>query len=70
MERNNKTYSFTVAIFEYQKTIESLWPTVRSFVKSHPDYVAPNNSLHFMVDDISKGIDGDYNLVSDPICPS
>jgi len=62
MERNNKTYSFTIAIFEYRRTIESLWDTVREFVKIHPDYVAPDNALHFMVDDISKGFDGEYNL--------
>lgn len=62
MERNNKTYSFTIAIFEYRRTIESLWDTVRDFVKLHPDYVAPDNALHFMVDDIAKGMDGDYNL--------
>lgn len=60
MEANNKTYSFTIAIFEYQRTIESLWPTVQSFVKKHPDYLAPNNALNFLVD--SNDIDGPYNL--------
>ena len=62
MERNNKTYSFTIAIYEYRRTIESLWPTVREFVKLHPDYVAPDNALHFMVDDVWKGMEGEYNL--------
>lgn len=60
MEANNKTYSFTIAIFEYQRTIESLWPTVQSFVKEHPDYLAPNNALNFLVD--SDDINGPYNL--------
>ena len=62
MEENNKTYGFTIAIFEYQRTIESLWDTVRDFVKQYPQHIAPNNALHFMVDDISQGINGPYNL--------
>lgn len=60
MEANNKTYSFTIAIFEYQRTIESLWPTVQSFVRENPDSLAPNNALNFLVDE--NDINGPYNL--------
>ena len=45
-----------------RRTIQSLWPTVRDFVKLHPEYVAPDNSLGFLVDDLSQGMDARYNL--------
>lgn len=33
---------------------------MQSFVKEHPDYLAPNNALNFLVD--SNDMDGPYNL--------
>ena len=63
MERNNKTYSFTVAIYEYGRTIESLWPTVKDFARLHPEHIAPDNALAFLTDDTSNGLEGsNYNL--------
>lgn len=50
------------AIYEYERTIQTLWPTVREFVKLHPEHVAPDNSLGFLVDDLSQGMDARYNL--------
>jgi hypothetical protein len=35
---------------------------VQEFAKLHPEHIAEENSLAFLVDDTSKGIDGDYNL--------
>lgn len=48
--------------YEYERTIQTLWPTVREFAKLHPEHIAPNNALGFMVDDLSEGLEGRYNL--------
>lgn len=55
-------YSFTIAMYEYEATIETLWPTVREFAKLHPEHIADKNALAFLVDDVSQGLDGAYNL--------
>jgi hypothetical protein len=34
MQDNNKTYGFTIALYEYQRTIETLWPTVKGLYYS------------------------------------
>jgi hypothetical protein len=36
MEDNNKTYGFTISLYEYQRTIETLWPTVKGIFVSFP----------------------------------
>jgi hypothetical protein len=48
--------------YEYERTIQTLWPAVREFAKLHPEHIAPNNALGFMVDDLSEGLEGRYNL--------
>jgi hypothetical protein len=35
---------------------------VREFAAKNPTYVAKDNAAHFMVDDSTKGLDGNYNL--------
>ncbi|EPY51349.1 alpha-1,2-mannosyltransferase [Schizosaccharomyces cryophilus OY26] len=55
-----KAYGFVVTLPEYPETIRTLWNTTRDFVKKNPHYLAPDNSLDFIVDD-EKGLDGEYN---------
>merc|ERR1711976_1033917 len=62
MQQNNKAYGFTIAVPELRSTIETLWPTVQEFFSVHPDYLAKDNALSFVVDDMSKGMKADYNL--------
>ncbi|KAL9715161.1 hypothetical protein Ac2012v2_001822 [Leucoagaricus gongylophorus] len=58
MEENNKVYSFTISLVEWEPTIPTLWSTVKEFVKRNPEYLHPNNSLRFLSDN-----DGSrYNL--------
>lgn len=35
---------------------------MREFVKEHPEHVAKDNSLNFIVDDVAQGLDARYNL--------
>ncbi|KAF5362624.1 hypothetical protein D9758_009624 [Tetrapyrgos nigripes] len=48
MEKNDKTYSFTIATYEIDATIPSLWKHVTDFLNAHPEYVSQNNSMDFL----------------------
>lgn len=62
MEANRKIYSFTLSLYDYQATLPTLWNATRSFVEANPDSLAPDNSLGFIVNEIEKGLEADYNL--------
>ncbi|KAL1936904.1 hypothetical protein VTO73DRAFT_4551 [Trametes versicolor] len=51
MEDHNKTYAFTITMYEFRATIPTLWDTVKDFTKKHPEYIAPNNAMGYMSDD-------------------
>ncbi|EIM84738.1 glycosyl transferase [Stereum hirsutum FP-91666 SS1] len=50
MQAQNKTYGFTISMFEFEATITTLWSTVREFTNQHPEYVAEDNSMDFVSD--------------------
>ncbi|KAI0354535.1 glycosyltransferase family 15 protein [Trametes cingulata] len=58
MEDHNKTYGFTITMYEFEATIPTLWSTVKDFVKENPQYVAPDNAMGYMSDDGGQS----YNL--------
>ncbi|KAI0824385.1 glycosyltransferase family 15 protein [Trametes gibbosa] len=58
MQDHNKTYGFTITMYEFRATIPTLWDTVKTFVKEHPEYVASNNAMGYMSDDGGES----YNL--------
>ncbi|KAH9822679.1 nucleotide-diphospho-sugar transferase [Melampsora americana] len=62
MEANRKIYSFVLSLYEYRATLPTLWNVTREFVKSNPSSLAPDNSLGFLVDQLEKGMDAEYNL--------
>ncbi|MCJ1398995.1 alpha 1,2-mannosyltransferase 2.4.1 [Xylographa trunciseda] len=51
MKDNGKKYSFVISQHEFEATIPSLWNTVKSFVKTHPEHIPQGNSLGFISDD-------------------
>ncbi|TFK38580.1 glycosyltransferase family 15 protein [Crucibulum laeve] len=58
MEQHNKTYGFTISLFEFEKTIPTLWGHVKDFMLQHPEYVARDNSMGFLSEDGGEN----YNL--------
>ncbi|KAG6840076.1 hypothetical protein C0991_009188, partial [Blastosporella zonata] len=58
MEDQNKTYGWTITMYEFEKTIPTLWNHVRDFMNLHPAYVAEDNALGFMSHDQGAS----YNL--------
>jgi hypothetical protein len=62
MEANNKVYSFTIALYEYRRTVETLWEATREFARLHPEHIHPDNALGFLVDDPTKDLqNGEWN---------
>jgi hypothetical protein len=56
--RHSPVAGFTLSMFEFTETIETLWNTTLDFMKLHPEHVAKDNSLGFLSDDGGK----DYSL--------
>jgi len=50
MQDNNKVYSFTISLYEWEPTVATLWKTVKEFMAENPQYVSPNNSMDFLSD--------------------
>lgn len=51
LRENNKTYGFTLSLYDYQPTLPTLWSAVKDFINTHPEYVVPNNAMRFISDD-------------------
>lgn len=54
MERNNKTYGFTISLLEWWQTIPTLWDSVVEFMRENPQYIHPDNALAFVSNDAGK----------------
>lgn len=50
MEKHNKTYGFTINVYDDPKSIRSLWPATQSFINEHPQYLSQDNSLLWLTD--------------------
>ncbi|KAJ7618034.1 glycosyltransferase family 15 protein [Roridomyces roridus] len=53
MVQNNKTYGFTLSVYEIPATIKNLWLTVKDFMTEYPEYILPSsvNALDFISND-------------------
>ncbi|CUS14327.1 unnamed protein product [Tuber aestivum] len=51
MADNNKKYGFVLSLYEYVETIPTLWDSVKSFMKEHPEHIHSNNAMGFLSDD-------------------
>jgi len=58
LRENNKTYGFTLSMYDYRPTLPSLWSAVKDFISTHPEYVVPGNAMKFISDDGGN----DFNL--------
>lgn len=62
MQENQKSYGFTITLYEFSKTIETLWEVTQEFARLHPQYLHPQSALAFIVKDPRAGVEGVYNL--------
>ncbi|KAF4582653.1 alpha 1,2-mannosyltransferase 2.4.1 [Pleurotus pulmonarius] len=50
MEQNNKTFGFTMTLYEFGSTIPTLWGHVRDYMGEHPEYIAQDNAMDYLSD--------------------
>jgi alpha 1,2-mannosyltransferase len=58
MRDEGKVYGFTITLYEFGRTIETLWDAVKEFVAEHPEYLPEDNAMGF----ISTDGGDSYNL--------
>ncbi|KIM28834.1 glycosyltransferase family 15 protein [Serendipita vermifera MAFF 305830] len=58
MQDENKVYGFTLSLYEYQRTIPTLWDATKEFIRQNPQYLPRDNAMSFISDDGGKT----YNL--------
>ncbi|KAL1924033.1 uncharacterized protein VTP21DRAFT_7068 [Calcarisporiella thermophila] len=58
MQDNDLKYGFTISLYEFVTTIETLWPTTLEFFEKNPQYLSKDNLMDFISDDGGKS----YNL--------
>ncbi|KZT59009.1 glycosyltransferase family 15 protein [Calocera cornea HHB12733] len=51
MQDEKKVYGFTISLYEYPETIESLWTVTKEFMQLHPETMPKDNALGFISDD-------------------
>ncbi|KAI9705501.1 MAG: alpha 1,2-mannosyltransferase 2.4.1 [Candelina mexicana] len=54
MADHGKKYSFVLSLYEYVETIPTLWDSVKTFMKNHPEHIAADNSMGFLSDDAGE----------------
>ncbi|PKS10802.1 hypothetical protein jhhlp_002559 [Lomentospora prolificans] len=54
MQDNNKTYGFTINLYDDPKSIETLWPETLKFLAANPDAIAENNAMPWLTDSIRR----------------
>ncbi|ODQ82217.1 glycosyltransferase family 15 protein [Babjeviella inositovora NRRL Y-12698] len=54
MEDNDKTYGFTINLYDHPITVETLWRVTMEFVKEHPEYVHPNGAFEWLTNDLQN----------------
>jgi mannosyltransferase len=54
MQDNNKTYGFTINLYDDPRTLTSLWPETVKFLAEHPDYLHENNAMGWVTDDTRR----------------
>lgn len=50
MEDHNKTYGFTINLYDAPESIQTLWPETMKFLAAHPEYENTNNARKWLED--------------------
>ncbi|KAL6700114.1 glycosyltransferase family 15 protein [Trichoderma pleuroticola] len=54
MQDNNKTYGFTITLYDDPHTLPTLWPQTAKFLADHPSYLHEHSAIKWVVDDIRR----------------
>lgn len=50
MQDNNKTYGFTINLYDAPATLPTLWPETIKFLAEHQEYIHSNNAMAWLTD--------------------
>ena len=50
MQDHNKTYGFTINLYDSPLSIPTLWPETEKFIAAHPEYLHENNAKDWLED--------------------
>lgn len=50
MQDSNKTYGFTINLYDDPKSIPTLWPETVKFLAQHPEHINDNNAMDWLTD--------------------
>ena len=50
MADHNKTYGFTISLYDAPQSIPTLWPETLKFLAAHPEYESANNAREWLTD--------------------
>ncbi|KAI9864704.1 MAG: hypothetical protein M1824_004611 [Vezdaea acicularis] len=50
MQDHNKTYGFTINLYDSPQSIPTLWPETEKFMAQHPEYIKDQNALDWLKD--------------------
>ncbi len=50
LQDNNKTYGFTINLYDGAEGIANLWPETMKFIAQHPEYLHNNNAMDWLTD--------------------
>jgi mannosyltransferase len=50
MADHNKTYGFTINLYDAPQSIPTLWPETTKFIAQHPEYLHDNNAMLWLAD--------------------
>lgn len=50
MEDHNKTYGFTINLYDNPQSVAGLWPETEKFMAEHPEWLHKNNALGWLQD--------------------
>lgn len=51
MQDHNKTYGFTINLYDAPESMPTLWPETVKFLEAHPEYLHENNAMDWLRDD-------------------
>lgn len=54
MQDHNKTYGFTISLYDSPQSIPTLWPETLKFIAEHPEYVHKNNAMDWLTDSVQR----------------
>ncbi|KAI9682427.1 MAG: hypothetical protein M1829_000219 [Trizodia sp. TS-e1964] len=50
MQDHNKTYGFTINLYEDPNSIPTLWPETEKFMAEHPEFIHENSAMDWLTD--------------------